>query len=64
VLRPAAAAAAAAVLAVQPAAAVLNNYKANLKKIMGWNNAGKTLKHVVGVVACSQGLRQQQQRVA
>jgi hypothetical protein len=34
-------------LVLLPWCGVLNNYKAQLKKVMAWNAAGKTLKHVV-----------------
>jgi hypothetical protein len=34
---------------LQPTAAALNNYRAQLKQIMQWNAAGKTLKHVVSM---------------
>jgi hypothetical protein len=36
--------------ALQPTQAALNTYKAQLAKIIQWNNAGKTLKHVVSTL--------------
>jgi hypothetical protein len=35
---------------LQPTAAAIQTYKAQLQKVMQWNAAGKTLKHVVSIV--------------